>query len=100
MYLITMLIYFIVVDILYEFVHNGHCNGGWGGSNTIQNTLPDCRNNCANRLDVGFFAYSSSGTCGCYFSKDGCPDDDLFGDMNAYRILYEGDALKDTPIPI
>ena len=103
MYLIIIPIYFIVADILYEFVHDGHCNGGWNAPSTIQNTVPDCRNECANRLDVGFFALSTSGNCACYFLKDGCPDDDQYDDHTAYRILYEGDPLKDkrdSPIHI
>ena len=93
MYLTIKLMYFIVTVMLYEFVHDGHCNGGWDGSNTIQKTVPDCRNECAKRPDIGFFALSSSGTCACYFSKDGCPDDNLHDDHNAYRIVYKGDPL-------
>ena len=95
MYLIIIIIHFINTVMLYEFVHDGHCNGGWDGSNTNQNTVTDCRNECAKRPDVGFFAYSSSDICACYFKKDGCPDDNLHGDHNAYRIISEGDPPKE-----
>ena len=79
---------------LYEIVHIGHCAAGWhSGGNTIQKTLLDCRNECANRPNVGFFAYRSrDNICACYLSKDNCPDDNLHGDFNAYRIVNEGDC--------
>ena len=81
-----------VTNNLYEFVHDGHCAAGWHtGGNTVQKTLLDCRNKCANRPNVGFFAYKLGDDCSCYLSKDNCPDDDLFGDYNAYRIVNEGD---------
>ena len=77
---------------LYEFVHDGHCAAGWNGPNTVQETVLDCRNECANRPNVGFFAYSSGSTCACYLSKDNCPDDNLHGDYNAYRIVNKGEC--------
>ena len=81
-----------VSDDLYEFVHDGHCAAGWNGPNTVQETVLDCRNECANRPNVGFFAYSSGSTCACYLSKDNCPDDNLHGDYNAYRIVNKGEC--------
>ena len=94
-YQITMPILFTVAANLYEFVHDGHCNGGWGGSNTIQETALDCRNECAKRPDIGYFAYSSGATCACYFLRGGCLDDDEHGDHDAFRILYENDPQND-----
>ena len=77
----------------YEIVHVGHCAAGWTWPNTVKETVLDCRNECANRPNVGFFAYrSSDDICACYFSKDNCPDDNLHGDFNAYRIVNEGDC--------
>ena len=90
-----MPILFTVAANLYEFVHDGHCNGGWGGSNTIQETALDCRNECAKRPDIGYFAYSVSATCACYFLTGGCPDDDQHGDHDAFRILNENDSPND-----
>ena len=92
MYLMVMPMYFIVAAILYEFVHDGHCNGEWNGPNTVQETAPNCRNECAKRPDIGYFAYSTRGTCACYFLRGGCSDDDQHGDHDAYRILYENDS--------
>ena len=94
-YQITMPILFTVAANLYEFVHDGHCNGGWGGSNTIQETALDCRNECAKKPDIGYFAYSVSATCACYFLTGGCPDDDQHGDHDAFRILNENDSPND-----
>ena len=95
MHLLVMPIYFIVSGIPYEFVHNGHCNGEWNGPNTIQATVLDCRNECANRPDIGYFAYSSSATCACYFLRGSCLDDDQHVDHDAFRILYENDSQND-----
>ena len=80
---------------LYEFVHDGHCAAGWNEPTTLQKTVLDCRHECANRQNVGFFAYRSGDNCACYLSKDKCPDDDLHGDHNAYRIVNKGNC----PIP-
>ena len=101
--MLVMPIYLTVAVLPYEFVHDGHCNGEWGGSNTAQATVLDCRNECANRPDIGYFAYSTSATCACYFSRGGCPDDGQHGDHDAFRILYENDSQNDkgnSPIQI
>ena len=95
MYLLAMPIYFVISGILYEFVHDGHCSGEWNGPNTIQATALDCRNECAKRPDIGYFAYSVSATCACYFLTGGCPDDDQHGDHDAFRILNENDSPND-----
>ena len=51
----------------------------------------DCRNECADRPDVGFFAYNGD-NCACYLSDSGCPDDNRHNDHKAYRILKTGDG--------
>ena len=72
----------------YEFKHQGHCASGWDGSNTIKNNVDDCFNECTNRPNVGYFAFSSQKRgCACYFTADGCPDDEKNHDYNAYRII-------------
>ena len=83
------------VAISYEFVHDGHCNGEWNGPNTVQETVLNCRNDCAKRPDIGYFAYSTSATCACYFLRGGCSDDDQHGDHDAFRILYENNSQND-----
>ena len=73
---------------LYEFKHQGHCAAGWdGGPNTNQESILDCRNDCATRSGVGYFAYKRGSNCECYFSNGGCPDDNYYNDHKAYRIL-------------
>ena len=83
---------------MYEFVHDGHCAGGWAGGNTVQGSILDCRNKCASLTDVGFFAYNGD-TCACYWLKDGCPDDNHYADYDAYRIVNKGDSLLYIVIP-
>ena len=85
-----MLYYFLV---LYVFLRQGHCAQGWKSPNTNQEKLEDCRNECAKRSNIGYFAYSTSKTCACYLADDGCPDDDAHKDHNAYRIVGEGICL-------
>ena len=73
---------------LYEYVHQGHCAGGWVSPNSIQGTILDCRNECAGRSAVEYFAYNDAhDACACYTQ---CPDDNHFNDYNAYRIIGEG----------
>ena len=83
---------------MYEFVHDGHCAGGWTGRNTAQGGILDCRNECASRSDVGFFAYNGD-ICACYLLKDDCPDDDRYADYDAYRIINKGASLLNIVIP-
>ena len=76
---------------LYKFKHKGHCAAGWDGSNTFQGNIEDCFKECSSRKDIGFFAFTTNtddniDDCSCYFSADGCPDDDTFEDFNAYHI--------------
>ena len=57
-------------------MHRGHFAGGWdGGPNTQQASIINCRNECANRTQFGYFAYRIGNKCACYFMKDGCVDD-------------------------
>ena len=78
---------------LYEFLHKGHCAKGWNGPNTNQASLVDCRNECAKRSNIGYFAYRTGNNCACYLAADGCPNDQKYMDHNAYRILREGILL-------
>ena len=72
----------------YELKHKGYCADGWAGLSTLQYNVEDCFSYCANRQDVGYFAFNSkNGGCDCYFTANGCPDDDRNNDYNAYRIL-------------
>jgi len=81
----------LAIEKGFEFKHQGHCAGGWDG-NTVQNSLEDCFSECTSRPDVGYFAFkSSNGVCACYFTVNGCPDDNRFNDFNAYRIIKSSD---------
>ena len=77
----------------YEFLHQGHCAKGWEAPNSNQAKLEDCRDECAKRSNIGYFAYSTGNNCACYLADDGCPDDDKADDYNAYRIVREGSLL-------
>jgi hypothetical protein len=80
--------------LVYKFWHRGHCAGGYdGGPNSMQENLVDCRNKCAERSNNGYFAYSTSKDCACYFASEQCPNDDRAADYNAYQILREGIRL-------
>jgi len=71
----------------YAFIHDGHCNGGWVNPSTNQNSLENCKDECANRgVTVGYFAYNGE-DCACYTESAGCPDDDKHPSYNAYEIL-------------
>ena len=45
----------------------------------------DCRDECANRQNIGYFAYNGN-NCACYFTSGGCKDDNSHNDHDAYRI--------------
>ena len=69
-------------------MHQGNCASGWdNGPNTQQASIIDCRNECADRPKIGYFAYRTGNNCACYFTSGGCPDDNKHDDHNAYRIL-------------
>ena len=71
-------------------MHQGHCARGWvQGSNTNQANIGDCRNECAKRSNVGYFAYRTGNNCACYLEADKCPNDGNHADHNAYRIVRE-----------
>ena len=75
---------------LYQFLHRGHCAAGWdNGPNTNQATILNCRDECAGRPNIGYFAYGADNNCACYFSNSGCPDDNQYEDHNAYRIVRQ-----------
>ena len=72
----------------YEFKHQGHCAGGWVKPNTVQNKVEDCFSECASKQNIGYFAFNSkNGHCACYYTANGCPDDNKWNDHNAYRII-------------
>ena len=77
----------------YEFLHHGHCADGEDGSSTKEETILRCRNNCASRLNVGYFAYSLDRDCSCYFANAGCAVANAPDNYNAYRIIKEGILL-------
>ena len=75
----------------YVFMHQGSCAKGWKHPNTNQETLLDCRNECAERgSSFGYFAYSTRNVCACFFANDKCTVDNRYNDHNAYRIVREG----------
>ena len=78
---------------MYEFVHDGHCAGGWAGRNTVQGSILDCRNECANRPDIGFFADRVGASCACYYLKDNCPDDNKYGDHDVKDVCIRRKLL-------
>ena len=75
---------------LYEFLRQGHCAAGWDELSTNQATIFKCRNECASRANIGYFAYRTGNDCACYFEQNQCPDDNLADDYNAYRIVKQG----------
>ena len=83
---------------MFKFLHQGHCAGGhWFGSNTIQGTINDCRQECKARPEAEYFAYVSGGTCACYKTK--CEFDGKNMDHMAFEILdpgYKSYALSST----
>jgi len=68
----------------YELVHQGHCATGHVGPNTQYPTIIQCRNECASRPGILYFAYRDGNNCACYTS---CADDFQYNDHNAYKII-------------
>ena len=60
----------LFIVALYEFKHQGHCAAGMKGPATIQPTVLDCRNECSNRPNIGYFAYRNGNRCCCYLAKE------------------------------
>ena len=89
----TCIKYFLVD--LYTLVHQGHCaeTQNMVGLNTPQGSIIDCRNECAGRPNVEYFAYSKENRedCACYIQ---CPDDNTQNTYNAYRIITPGTSHK------
>ena len=81
---------YFLVD-LYTFVHQGQCAETQNvvGLNTAQGSIIDCRNECASRSNVEYFAYSKENRddCACYIQ---CPGDNTQNHYNAYRIITPG----------
>ena len=83
---------------LHQFVHDGHCNGGYNGG-CDECTFGRCRDQCAKIPEAGYFAYRAKPRgCSCYSAAEGCPDDDRYPDYNAYRIVRE--VVKDFKIRV
>merc|ERR1740129_2298948 len=82
----------------FAFLHNGHCASGWMGNNRNVDTVDECATICGEREGCGYFAYdnsiSSITNCATYFGSDGCPDENLFPEYNAYEIV-----TSPTPLP-
>ena len=72
----------------YQYVHDGHCAGGWiSNSNSKQNSLADCFSECKGNSQCGYFAFDEGATnCALYTVEGGCPDDDNYPTYNAYKI--------------
>ena len=82
----------------HQFVHDGHCNGGYNGG-CAECTFGRCRDQCAKIPEAGYFAYRAKPRgCSCYSAAAGCPDDDRYPDYNAYRIVRE--VVKDFKIRV
>ena len=86
-----LIIILFLVD--YEFVHDGHCNGGYISS-TSGVSLKGCRDHCAKLPKAGYFAYSTAGKkCACYSTAGGCPDDNQYPDYDSFGILRKGNFM-------
>ena len=80
--------HFIYID--YEFVHDGHCNGGYI-ADSIGLSLKGCRDSCSELLEAGYFSYAPFGQfCSCYLTAGGCPDDNLYPEYDSYSIIRPG----------
>ena len=78
--------FYVLAD--YEFVHDGHCNGGFiSGTHQVGLSLKGCRDHCSALPEAGYFSYSTEGqTCSCYSTVGGCPDDNLYPTHNSYLL--------------
>ena len=75
----------------FEYLHQGHCGGGsWVGPNTNKESIYGCRDECAGRIDVGYFAYKTGSICACYTKNGGCNYDGHHMDHTSYEILDSG----------
>lgn len=103
----------------YEFVHDGHCAGGWLGGNSRQGSVAACSAHCNSIDGCGFFAFCDGPTgcdgttdCALYSEAGQCPDDNHWGAYNAYRVtaqntvqIYIGNSQSNTrcvttPVPV
>jgi len=76
----------------YEFVHDGHCNGGWMDTQNAWKpglSLKGCRDHCSELPAAGYFSYSPEFVqdCRCYSTAGGCPDGDYEPTFDSYSIL-------------
>ena len=92
MWLYEKYMFYVLAD--YEFVHDGHCNGGYITDKTGI-SLKGCRDHCSELPEVGYFSYSTEGEkCSCYSTAARCPDDNLYPAYNSYAIVRTGSLLN------
>ena len=71
----------------YTFVHDGHCAGGWIKNPGVTD-VDGCADACENTATCGYFAYNSGAVlCALYTLAGACPDDNQYGDYNAYKLV-------------
>ena len=80
----------------WQLVHDGHCAGGylgtpqnvqWGNQVVSVTSRRKCALACRHNTQCGFFAYySPHNDCPLYSLAASCPDDNQYGEYNAYRI--------------
>jgi hypothetical protein len=80
----------VVTTPVFSHVHAGHCNGGWLGSNSGQASAAACSAHCSANADCHYFAFCDGGSCdgstncAMYNEAAGCPNDNNWGDYEAY----------------
>jgi len=86
------------IGVNYRFFHNGHCAEGWMGNNQKVKTVQDCALLCSEREQCGYFAYNlQRGKCATYSVSQGCPDDGIFPNYEAYEIVTSPSPDKECP---
>ena len=65
------------------------------GGNTEEETIEDCRNECAKRKDVGYFSYKDGEegeeNCLCFFKSEGCPEENHNDDNRSAMKIFARD---------
>jgi hypothetical protein len=79
---------------VFKFLRQGACADAEAVAPvTEQVTILDCRNECANRPNVGYFAYrnQNDSNCACYSTEGQCSyDQGQYPTYNAYSIVRTG----------
>jgi len=74
----------------FSHVHGGHCAGGGLGGNSHQADIDACAAHCRSNAECHYFAFCDGGACdgntncAMYTEAGGCPDDNNWGDYEAY----------------